>query len=66
MNPNHNQPDPFLIHEALDRAHVMLCMVEEHLGTHPAVLMYPDVREKVTAALDALADAYQLIGAKGD
>ena len=61
-----SKPDPFFIHEALDRTHVMLCMVEEHLGSHPAVLMYPDVREKVTTALDALATAYQLIGAKGD
>lgn len=59
-NPN----DPLLAHEALDRTHIVACMVDDYLLFHPFVDRNKDVEALITRASDALAQAYQLIGSK--
>lgn len=51
-------------HEALDRCHVILCTIEDHLHSHPFVQQNADVELLVARAVRTLADAYQLIGSK--
>ena len=55
LNPGH-------AHEALDRCHVLLCMLNDHLLQHPYVESDADVRREAEAASKALGRAYQLIG----
>lgn len=51
-------------HEALDRTHIAMCMVDDHILTHPFVEANPEIKAQVEQVLDALAKAYQMIGAK--
>ena len=55
LNPGH-------AHEALDRCHVLLSMLHDHLLQHPYVESDAEVRREVEAAGEALGRAYQLIG----
>ncbi len=55
LNPGH-------AHEAMDRCHVMISMLDSHLLNHPYVESDADVRVAVESAIDSLARAYQLIG----
>ena len=55
INPGH-------AHEALDRCHVLLSMLHDHLLQHPYVESDAEVRREVEAAGEALGRAYQLIG----
>ena len=55
INPGH-------AHEAMDRCHVLLCTLNDHLLQHPYVESDADVRREVEAASAALSRAYQLIG----
>lgn len=54
--------DPYLAHEALDRCHVIACLLDDHLIQHPFVQQDNDVRKLLCAASDALGAAYQMIG----
>ena len=56
LNPGH-------AHEALDRCHVILCILDDHLLTHPYVQSDSEVLKEVDAASKHLGKAYQLIGA---
>lgn len=51
-------------HEAMDRCHVVLSMIEAHLLSHPYMEVNPAVQREVQDAVDALARAYQMIGAR--
>ena len=55
INPGH-------AHEALDRCHVILCILDDHLLTHPYVQSDSEVLKEVEAASEHLRKAYQLIG----
>ena len=55
INPGH-------AHEAMDRCHVLLCTLNDHLLQHPYVESDADVRREVETANAALSRAYQLIG----
>ena len=57
LNPGHTR-------EALDRCHVLLAMLDDHLLLHPYVQSNADVRREVEAAGEALGRAYQLIGSR--
>ncbi len=59
-----NQTDPFLAHEALDRASMLAEMVENYLLYHPYVAFRSDVKALVEQAANALQLAYQRIGDK--
>jgi hypothetical protein len=54
--------DPFYIHEALDRTHVVACMLDEHVYQHQWIKINKSVSDKIEAALMLLAEAYQEIG----
>jgi hypothetical protein len=54
--------DPFYIHEALDRTHMVASILEDHLLQHPWVKINKSVSDKLDAALMLLAQAYQEIG----
>ncbi len=56
--------DPFLAHEALDRAHMVGEIIEDHLANHPYIRAHDDIKLKVDQALYILAEVYQLIGAR--
>lgn len=56
--------DEFHKHEVLDRTHVVINTVVEHIQSHPMVLQYADVGEKVDEAIEILLDLYQLVGTK--
>ena len=67
--PVKNPINPGHAHEAMDRCHVLLCTLNDHLLQHPYVESDADVRREVEAASAALSRAYQLIGGfphKGD
>ena len=63
LHPAHPYPKSGRQHEALDRCHVLLCMLEDHVAGHPFVAEREEIRATVQAAIDSLAQAYQLIGA---
>lgn len=47
--------------EALDRLHITMCMISDHISEHHAVLKAGAQRE-VEKALGNLKDAYQKVG----
>jgi hypothetical protein len=49
-------------HEALHTASVLQAVVEEHLASHPAVLLDPECFALASRASEALADLYQALG----
>lgn len=51
-------------HEAADRAHCIIAMMEELLIEHPAINQTPDLKIKVEKAQALLGDVYQKAGAK--
>jgi len=54
--------DPWYQHEAIDRCHVINCMIWDHLGTHPFVSAYPEIQSLILKASELLGDAYQKMG----
>ena len=58
--------DVFHGHEALDRTDCVLRMVDLLLVSHPWVEQHPEVAEKIEAASEMLAEAYQMIGNRTD
>jgi len=55
---------PFLAHEALDRTHLILSMLSDHLAEHPYIAANVVLSALVQDSIDALSSAYQAIGAK--
>jgi hypothetical protein len=50
--------------ELMDRTHVIMDNINSHLLEHPLTDNENDLKEKFEIALDALWDAYQLVGNK--
>lgn len=50
--------------EALDRSHVLMCSYSDFVDSHPAVQAHPEIAERASAALEAMMDVYQAVGAK--
>lgn len=57
LNPGH-------YHEMVDRLHVIMCTIDEHLLQHPVAKLDKDVSKKIEGALDLLHEAYQQAGSK--
>jgi hypothetical protein len=53
------------VHEVVDRLHVVICTIEDHIAGHPLVGAIPSIKEKIDRAMAILADAYQEAGAVG-
>lgn len=50
--------------ELMDRLHVVLSTVNDHIFYHPLTMKEADVAILVEEAMNKLADAYQLVGNK--
>ena len=48
--------------ELMDRLHVQLCTIEDHLLGHPLTQNEKQVEELIQKASDLLAEAYQVVG----
>lgn len=58
--------DEFGYHEALDRTHVLVSMLDDHVLSHPIIEGDADLKTQAEKAEKALGDLYQLIGRKSD
>ena len=56
--------DQFHYHEALDRVHVVMEMMDTHIHQHPVCKINKDISKLVEEAQTSLYQAYQLIGEK--
>lgn len=54
--------DPYGIHEALDRAHVLMDTYHSYVVEHPAVEQRLDIAELADKAMDAMMAVYQALG----
>ena len=52
--------------ELMDRLHVTMYMIDEHILTHPLTENNPGIKKKINKAIHKLWDAYQLVGNKED
>jgi hypothetical protein len=50
--------------ELMDRLHVVLSTLNDHIFYHPLTIKEADVAILVEEAMDKLAEAYQLVGNK--
>ncbi len=48
--------------ELMDRLHVVLCTINDHVFYHPLALQNKEVAILVESAIEKLAEAYQLVG----
>ena len=54
--------DQFHYHEALDRLHVIMSTIDDHLIQHPVCKLEKEVGNKVEEAFTLLFQAYQEVG----
>ena len=54
--------DKFHLHEALDRTHVTLCMIDDHLLGHPFVIAHPEIVGEIMKASKIFHGVYQQLG----
>jgi len=50
--------------ELMDRIHVVMCNINDHILNHPLTENEIDITNKVETAFSNLWDAYQLVGQK--
>ncbi len=62
MRKPRSKPDPYLTHEALDRAWMLANMVETHLADHPYIAARAGLRRKADQAVKNLIDIYMIVG----
>ncbi len=46
--------DDFHYHEVVDRCHVIMCMIQDHLLDHPAIIAHPEEGEKLDQVITIL------------
>lgn len=56
------QLDKLGYHEVLDRTHVILCNIDDHLVDHNVVMTNKKLRKKVAKASKLLSEVYQEVG----
>lgn len=54
--------DEFHYHEALDRTHVCLSIIDDNLLKHPVIQKHKKLKIRVELAQDILVEVYQRIG----
>ena len=52
--------------ELMDRIHVVMCNINDHILNHPLTENEADITNKVEESFSNLWDAYQLVGQKED
>ena len=50
--------------ELMDRLHVVNCIIEDHITTHPLTNSLPEVKKLAEEAQSKLWEAYQLVGSQ--
>ncbi len=50
--------------ELMDRIHVVMCNLNDHILNHPLTENETDIQNKIEEAFSNLWDAYQLVGNK--
>ena len=58
--------DKFHYHEMLDRLHVVMSMIDDHLQQHPVAKIETKIKDLISEAQDKLWEVYQLTGNKED
>lgn len=56
--------DEFHYHEIVDRLHIVMCMIDDHLQQHPVTKLETEASQLISNANDNLWQAYQLLGTK--
>jgi hypothetical protein len=56
--------DNYHYHEMLDRLHVVMSMIDDHLQQHPVAKIETDIKDLISEAQDKLHEAYQVTGNK--
>jgi len=54
--------DEFHYHEMVDRLHVVMVIVDDHLQQHPVAKIETKIGTHISAAVDHLWQAYQIAG----
>jgi hypothetical protein len=54
--------DNYHYHEVVDRCHIIMCMIQDHLLDHPAIIAHPDEEQKLNQAVTILWEVYQRFG----
>jgi len=49
--------------EMMDRLHITLCMISDHIQTHPLIEYDGELKEEIEYAINHLSNAYQRVGA---
>ena len=49
-------------HEMMDRLHVVLSTINDHITSHKVCDEHDDIKSKMNEAEDILAEAYQMVG----
>jgi len=52
--------------ELMDRIHIVMCNLNDHILNHPLTENEPEITTKIEEAFSSLWDAYQLVGNKED
>ncbi len=52
--------------ELMDRIHIVMCNLNDHILNHPLTENETDIQNKIEEAFSNLWDAYQLVGNKED
>jgi hypothetical protein len=52
--------------ELMDRIHVVMCNLNDHILNHPLTENETDIQNKIEEAFSNLWEAYQLVGNKED
>ena len=50
--------------ELMDRIHIVMMNIQDHLIEHPLTEIHSDIEKKLTSAQNNLWKAYQLVGEK--
>jgi predicted O-methyltransferase YrrM len=61
MSKKKEKLDPFHYHEALDRVHVMGCIINDNVLFHPVIKKHKKLSKKVEQAMLLLAEVYREI-----
>ncbi|MDC0008766.1 hypothetical protein OAE73_00195 [bacterium] len=58
--------DEFHYHELLDRLHVTMSNIDDHLQQHPVAKLNTDIKDLISEAQDKLWEAYQIVANKNN
>jgi len=58
--------DDYHYHELLDRLHVIMSTIDDHLIQHPVCKIETEVKDLISQAQDKLWEAYQITGGNNE